>query len=118
MDRGQKTRRGSRVASTEDELAKKQVQEAVWAWAGRIIVLSVTFGFGFFAAWVLWGSGTTGAPALRTKVEQIDAQMLEAKNKNVDVGGRLTVCEGRLSQANTDLQKCRNAAAAPAPAAP
>jgi hypothetical protein len=106
------------VATTEDELAKKQVQEAVWAWAGRIIVLAVTFGFGFFAAWVLWGQGTTGAPALRAKVEQMDAQILEAKNKNVDVGGRLTVCEGRLSQAQTELSKLRAAAAPPPPATP
>ncbi len=106
------------MATTEDELAKKQVQEAVWAWAGRIIVLSVTFGFGFFAAWVLWGQGAQGAPALRAQVVQMDSAMLEAKNKNVDVGGRLTVCEGRLTQAQSELSKCRSAAAAPPSTAP
>ncbi|TMA99589.1 MAG: hypothetical protein E6J70_12650 [Deltaproteobacteria bacterium] len=50
------------MATTEDELAKKQVQEAVWTWSGRVIVLAVVFGFGFFAAWILWGVGLSGAP--------------------------------------------------------
>jgi hypothetical protein len=101
------------MAASEDELAKKQVQEAVWAWAGRIIVLAVAFGFGFFSAFILWGSGTEGAPALRRKVEAMDAQILELKNKRVDIEGQLTVVTGRLSE----CQKNLNRAAAP-PAAP
>ena len=100
------------MAASEDELAKKQVQEAVWAWAGRIIVLAVTFGFGFFAAFVLWGAGTEGAPALRRKVEALDAQILELKNKRVDIEGQLTVVSGRLAECQKNLNR---AAAAPAP---
>jgi len=86
------------MAATEDELAKKQVQEAVWAWTGRILVLVVTFGFGFFAAWVLWGAGVDGAPALREARTQFEGQVRDLKNKQVDVDGRLTVCQGRLDQ--------------------
>src|SRR5207245_468307 len=53
------------MATTEDDLAKKQVQEAVWTWAGRAIVVAVVFGFGFFAAWLMWGVGERGAPPKR-----------------------------------------------------
>src|SRR5438094_450043 len=109
------------MAATEDELAKQKVQEAVWQWTGRLIVLAVTFGFGFFAAFILWGAGINGAPALRILKEQQEAQILERKNKEVDLSGKLTVIQSRLEQCITDLQKAR--AAAPAlrssrPAAP
>jgi hypothetical protein len=86
------------MAATEDELAKKQVQEAIWVWTGRILVLLVTFGFGFFSAWVLWGSGVDGAPALREYRTQAEGQLRDMKNKQVDIEGRLTVCQGRLDQ--------------------
>ena len=95
------------MAASEDELAKKQVQEAVWTWAGRVIVLAVAFGFGFFAAWVLWGAGLQGAPALRQQVENQDAQILELKNKRVDIEGQLTVTKGRLDQCEQNLAKAR-----------
>ncbi len=93
------------MAASEDELAKKQVQEAVWAWAGRVIVLAVAFGFGFFAAFILWGSGTTGAPALRKQVEAMDQQILELKNKRVDIEGQLTVIQGRLAECQKNLNR-------------
>ena len=105
------------MAATEDELAKQKVQEAVWQWTGRLIVLAVTFGFGFFAAFILWGNGLNGAPALRVLKEQQEAQLLERKNKEVDLSGKLTVIQSRLEQCITDLQKARAAAPAP-PAAP
>ena len=101
------------MATTEDDLAKKQVQEAVWAWAGRIIVLSVAFGFGFFSGWILWGVGLSGAPALRVRVEQQDAQILERKNRQVDIEGKLTVCQGRLDECNRSLAKAAAAAQPP-----
>jgi hypothetical protein len=100
------------MAASEDELAKKQVQEAVWTWAGRVIVLGVTFGFGFFAAWVLWGAGNSGAPAMRAKVEQQEAQILELKNKRVDIEGQLTVIQGRLQQCEKSLRTSAGGAAA------
>ena len=102
------------MASQEDEEAKKRVQEAVWAWTQRVLVLAVVFGFGFFSAWVLYGYGPQGAPALRVQTVQQDADMVECKNKRVDVEGKLTVTEGRLTQCQNDLQKARTAAAAPA----
>ena len=105
------------MAATEDELAKQKVKEAFWQWTGRFIVLAVTFGFGFFAAFILWGNGLNGAPALRILKEQQEAQILERKNKEVDLSGKLTVIQSRLEQCITDLQKARAAAPAP-PAAP
>jgi len=107
------------LASQEDEEAKKRVQEAVWAWTQRILVLAVTFGFGFFAGWVLWGYGPQGAPFLRDQVVKQDEALVDCKNKRVDVDGKLTVTEGRLTQCQPDLQKARTAAAAaPAPTNP
>ncbi|TMA60705.1 MAG: hypothetical protein E6J75_00725 [Deltaproteobacteria bacterium] len=91
------------MATTEDELAKKQVQEAVWTWAGRAIVVAVVFGFGFFAAWLLWGVGQRGAPALRVANEQLEAQLLDFKNRRVDVEGKLVVIQGRLDECNRSL---------------
>ena len=101
------------MAATEDELAKQKVQEAVWQWTGRFIVLAVTFGFGFFAAWLLWGAGINGAPALRSLREKMDSEILERKNKEVDLSGKLTVIQSRLDQCITDLQKARAAGSAP-----
>ena len=97
------------MAASEDELAKKQVQEAVWTWTGRIVVLAATFGFGFFGGWYLWARGFQGAPALREKVVAMDAQLLEFKNKRVDVEGQLVVIRGRLDQCQTELAKARSA---------
>jgi len=37
---------------------KERVQEAVWTWAVRLIVLVVVFVFGGFTGWVMWGPGT------------------------------------------------------------
>lgn len=96
---------GAAVATTEDEAAKKQVQEAVWAWTGRVIVLAVTFGFGFFAAWVQWGAGENGAPMLRDKIAQMDASILELKNKRVDTEGKLVVIQSRLEECQKNLNR-------------
>lgn len=100
------------MAASEDELAKKQVQEAVWAWAGRIIVLAVTFGFGFFAAFVEWGYGNEGKPALLVKVGALESRNNELDKKRVDLEGQVVVLTGRMA----DLQKVLNKAATPPPA--
>lgn len=107
------------MAATDDDLAKQRVQEAVWTWAGRMVVLGVIFGFGFFAAWYLYASGPEGAPALRERVVQMDAQMLEMKNKRVDVDGKLVVIQTRLDECNKNLSAAASKAAqAAAPATP
>jgi len=102
------------MAATEDELARKRVQEAVWTWTGRILVLAVVFGFGVFAGWYLWARGVQGAPALRAQVVAQQDQILELKNNRVDIEGKLTVTQGRLS----DCQKALEKAKAPAGATP
>src|SRR5439155_1491908 len=70
-----------------------------------------------FAAWILWGVGLSGAPALRVRVAEQDAQLLERKNRQVDIEGKLTVCQGRLDECNRSLA-AKSAAAAQQPAAP
>ena len=100
------------MAATEDELAKQRVQEAIWTWTGRLITYAVTFGFGFFAAWLLWGAGMTGAPVLRQRVEQMDAQIIDLKKQRQDIDGQKVVCNGRLDQCLNDLQKARASQAA------
>jgi hypothetical protein len=100
------------MGATEDELAKKTIQDAVWSWAGRILTLLVVFGFGWFSGWVMYGSGVEGAPALREKVPQLESTITELKNQRVGIEGRLTVTEGRLEQCNKALGEARAAAAA------
>jgi len=99
------------MVATEDELAKKTVKDAIWAWAGRILTLLVVFGFGWFAGWIMYGTGVEGAPMLREKVPQLESTITELKNQRVGIEGRLTVTEGRLEQCNKALQDARTAAA-------
>jgi hypothetical protein len=100
------------MVATEDELAKKTIQDAIWSWAGRILTLLVVFGFGWFSGWIMYGSGMEGAPALREKVPQLESTITDLKNQRVGIEGRLTVAEGRLAECNKSLQDARNAAAA------
>jgi hypothetical protein len=101
--------------AAEDEESKKRVQEAVWAGVQRTIILLVVFGAGFFASWLAFGYGPNGAPALRQKVIDQDAQYVDVNKKRVDAEGKATVVEGQLQRCQADLQKARNAPA-PAPA--
>lgn len=103
------------MATSEDDLAKKDIQEAIWDWMGKLAALGAVGLLSFFAAWWLWGYGPNGAPALRTDIEATRAQLLEFKNKRVDLEGKLTVTEGRLSQCQSDLAKARAAGAAATP---
>ena len=89
----------------DEEAAKQRVQEATWAGIQRIVVLVITFGAGFFAAWLMYASGNQGAPALRTKVTQLDAQIVELKKQRTDAEGKYEVANTRLGQCQTDLQK-------------
>lgn len=105
------------MASSEDELAKKQIQEAIWTWAGRIVALAAIFLLGFVSAFWLWGYGPNGAGQLREQVVVLEGQTRDLNKKRIDCEGKLTVTETRLGQALGDLQKARAAAPAP-PATP
>jgi hypothetical protein len=89
----------------DDDEAKKRVQEAAWTMIIRGATLAVVFGFGFFAGWLMWGVGDNGAPALRQLKVAQEAEILERKNKMVDVEGRLEVATGKLSTCSTQLNK-------------
>jgi hypothetical protein len=101
------------VATLDDEEAKKRVQEAVWAWTGRVVVLAVVFGFGIFAGFLLWGSGMDGAIALRPRVVEMEAQVLEHKNKRVDLDSKLQVTQQRYEECQKALAKTAAPAATP-----
>jgi hypothetical protein len=93
------------VATIDDEEAKKRVQEAVWAWAGRVIVLLVVFVFGTFTGWVLWGAGEDGAVALRPHVSDLATQVGEQKKRVIDCEGRLVVVQGRMDEIQKAMQR-------------
>src|SRR5262245_33253827 len=113
MDAG--TQGGAVVNKQEEAEAKQRVTEATWERIQRALVLATAFGCGFFAGWVLYGYGPQGAPALRLQTVKQDEALVECKNKRVDVEGKLTVAEGRLTQCQADLQKARTAAAPATP---
>ena len=100
------------MATREDDLAKKQVQDAVWAWSGRIVVVVTFIILGYAAAWWRYGYGPDGAPTLREQVVKMDAKIVDLNNKKVDVDGKLTVTQTRLDSCSKDLQACRAAGAA------
>ena len=58
------------------------------------------------------GSGETGSVFLRTHVVDLDSQLLDCKNKRVDVDGKLTVIQTRLDECTKNLTKAVNAATA------
>jgi hypothetical protein len=94
----------------EDEESKKRVQEAVWTWAVRIIVLVVVFVFGGFAGWVEWGAGDAGAVQLRPKVTDLESQLTEQKKKVIDCEGKLTVVQGRMEEIQRAMQRATGGA--------
>jgi hypothetical protein len=89
----------------EDEESKKRVQEAVWTWAVRLLVLVVVFVFGTFAGWVLWGAGDEGAVQLRPRVTDLENQVSEQKKRVIDCEGRLTVVQGRMDEIQRAMQR-------------
>jgi hypothetical protein len=99
----------------EDEESKKRVQEAVWEWTGRILVLLVVFGGGVFLGWIMWGTGSEGAVQLRPRVAELDGQVTEQRKKVIDCEGRLTVVQGRMEELNRALQRGQAGGGAAAP---
>lgn len=88
-----------------DDEAKKRVQEAVWAWTGRIVVLLVVFIFGTFTGWVLWGAGDEGAVQLRPKTVELQGKFEEQRKRVIDCEGKLVVVQGRLDEIQRAMQK-------------
>jgi hypothetical protein len=93
-----------------DEEAKKRVQEAVWTWMSRIVVLLVVFIFGTFTGWVLWGAGDEGAVLLRPKTVELQGKYEEQRKKVIDCEGKLVVVQGRLDEIQRAMQKGAGAA--------
>ena len=89
----------------EDEESKKRVQEAVWTWVGRVVVLLVVFGFGWFTGYAMYGSGDQGALQLRPRVTELDGALGEQRKKVIDCEGKLVVVQGRMEECQRSLQK-------------
>jgi hypothetical protein len=96
----------------EDEESKKRVQEAVWAWAVRLLALAVVFIFGGFTGWVLWGAGDSGAVQLRPRVADLELQVGEQKKKVIDCEGKLVVVQGRMDEIQRAMQRSTGGAPA------
>src|SRR5262245_56670800 len=94
------------MATTDDELVKKQVQEAVWTWAGRLVVVATVWVLGFVAGFWTWGYGPQGARQLRGAIVELQGKKEELDKKRVDIDGQLTVIKGRNEQCQADLAKC------------
>lgn len=95
----------------EDEESKKRVQEAVWAWTVRLVVLLVVFIFGTFTGYVLWGAGDEGAVVLRPRVTELETALGEQKKRVIDCEGKLTVVQGRMEEIQRAMQKSAAGAA-------
>jgi len=93
------------ATNEEDEESKKRVQEAVWAWTVKLVVLSVVFIFGTFTGWVLWGAGDEGAVALRPRITETQLALGEQRKKVIDCEGRLTVVQGRMEEIQRAMQR-------------
>ena len=93
-----------------DDDAKKRVQEAVWTWAVRLVVLLVVFIFGTFTGWVLWGAGDEGAVQLRQQYPEMQGKYEEQRKKVIDCEGKLVVVQGRLDEIQRAMQKSPGAA--------
>ena len=89
----------------EDAASRKRVQEAVWTWLGRLIVLAVVFIFGVYTGWVEWGAGDAGAMQLRPHVVELDGLLGEQRKRVIDCEGRLTVVQGRLEEMQKVMQR-------------
>ena len=89
----------------EDEESKKRVQEAVWTWVGRVVVLLVVFGFGWFTGYAMWGSGDQGAIQLRPRVTELESNLTDQRKKVIDCEGKLTVVQGRMEEIQRAMQK-------------
>jgi len=89
----------------EDEESKKRIQEQLWVWVGRIVVLLVVFGFGWFAGYIMYGVGDAGAIALRPRIAEVEGQLGEQRKKVIDCEGKLTVVQGRMEEIQRAMQK-------------
>jgi hypothetical protein len=94
------------VATIEDdEESRKRVQEAVWTWAIRLLVLGVVFLFGWFSGYVMYGAGDSGAVQLRPRVVDLEGQVGEQKKRVIDCEGKLTVVQGRMEEIQRAMQR-------------
>ena len=100
------------MAASEDELARKQVMEAVWTWTGRAVALLAVFVIGVATGFWMWGYGPAGARHLREQTVLLEEKVRDVSNKRVDFEGQLTVTRSRLERCESDLTKARQAAQA------
>lgn len=89
----------------EDEESKKRIQEQLWVWVGRVVVLLVFFGFGWFAGYIMYGAGDTGAVLLRPRVAELEGKYEDQRKKVIDCEGKLVVIQGRMEEVQKALQR-------------
>lgn len=61
----------------EEKSAEEQLHDAVWVWAGRIVMAAVLIGAGFFAGYMQWGD----APQVRAELASTKDEIVNLKNE-------------------------------------
>ena len=103
------------MAELEDDFdPKKRVQELVWSWAQRLLVLGVVLGAGYFWSYLTYGQGPDGAPALRSTVIGLKADVDRITKEKEDLRSKFEVVSPRLDECAKNLGKCREECAKPA----
>ena len=91
--------RGFTVAELEDDFdPKKRVQELIWSWAQRLLVLGVVLGAGYFWSYLTYGQGPDGAPALRSTVIGLKADVDRITKEKEDLRSKFEVVSPRLDE--------------------
>ncbi len=79
----------------ENKSAEEQLNEAVWTWAGRIVITLVLIGAGFFIGYMTYGD----AP-------QVRAELAEAKDEIVNLKNERETLSTRIAREARDKELC------------
>jgi len=100
------------VAVDDDFDPKKRVQELVWAWSQRLLVLAITFGAGYFASYLQYGQGPDGAISLRSQIVGCRSDVDRITKEREDLRSKFEVVNPRLEECQRNIAKIREEAAA------
>ena len=91
---------------------QKQLQEKVWTFAQRGVVLLVAVFIGLFIGYQLWGQ----AGALKEKVAQLEERVNTLQKERDTLNSQKAIIDRDKKEAEKRLQDCQARSAAPAEA--
>jgi hypothetical protein len=96
---------------------KQQLQEKLWSFAQRGVVLAVAVGIGLFIGWELWGQ----AAALGEKVTQLEERVSIREKERDTLKSQMAIIDRDKKESEKQLQdlqaRCAAKIEAPAPEA-